>query len=657
MSPVYSLVVPIYNEEAVLPILLRRLDALMDALDAPGGGDLRRRRLAATQARSSSRPRRAPTARYRFIRLSRNFGHQIAITTGMERASGEAVIVMDADLQDPPEVVLEMIAKWQQGYEIVYAERLSRDGESRFKRLTADLFYRLLAKLSDVEIPRNVGDFRLVDRRALDAFLAMPERDRFVRGMFAWIGFRQTVVQFHRPARAAGETKYSLAKMIRLAANGVVSFSDAPLRLALWAGLAFSGLAILYGLWVIAMWAMNADLARGWSSIIVLTAFLGGANMLMTGVMGVYVGRIYGEVKRRPLYVIDRAVGLRSRGARNAGARRACPPPGAPEARHGDVRLSRPPPPALARRGCLPRWALVAAIGLAAIGLQLHFGLLGDVSWLITVDEKWLDGETPYLDFIEINPPASLMLYWPAVALARLIGVAPEFTVAAFRLPQHRGKPRSERGDPRPRRPARTHRAGRLRPSRWSRWRSCRASPSTSATNSPLLYGLPFLALAAARAARGPVDLPLAIVAGLGAGVDGRHQAALRAGRDRPRSLSRSPHRLSRAARLRRILCRGGGRARLCRARRKMLSRITSRRSAARRRALRADPRTAARRCWPARAPLIRLRARRCDGADRGARPRRRRWSPCLRSARSALSPPSSCRARAGSIRSIRRSR
>jgi dolichol-phosphate mannosyltransferase len=249
-------------------------------------------------------------SRYRFVRLSRNFGHQVAITTGMDSASGQAVVVMDADLQDPPEVVLEMIAKWREGYEVVYAQRLSRDGESWFKRITADLFYRLLSRLSDVEIPRDVGDFRLVDRKALDSFLAMPERDRFVRGMFSWIGFRQAVVPFHRPARAAGETKYSLAKMIRLAASGVVSFSDAPLRLAFWGGLAVCGSAALYALWVVALWAMNADLARGWSSIILLTTFLGGANMLMTGVLGVYIGRIHTEVKRRPLYVVERAVGF-----------------------------------------------------------------------------------------------------------------------------------------------------------------------------------------------------------------------------------------------------------------------------------------------------------------------------------------------------------
>jgi len=326
MTPVYSLVIPIYNEEAVLPILLRRLDALLDAFDAPAEAIL-----VDDGSRDASpivlEAKARADGRYRFIKLSRNFGHQIAITTGMERAAGRAVIVMDADLQDPPEVALDLVAKWKEGYEIVYAERLSREGESGFKRVTADLFYRLLGKLSDVEIPRNVGDFRLVDRKALDSFLAMPERDRFVRGMFAWIGFRQAVVPFHRPPRAAGASKYSLAKMIRLAVNGVVSFSDAPLRVALWAGLAISSLAILYGVWVIALWAMNANLARGWSSIIVVVTFLGGANMLMTGVMGVYVGRIYTEVKRRPLYIVDKAVGFEAAAeepaARPAAAKRA----------------------------------------------------------------------------------------------------------------------------------------------------------------------------------------------------------------------------------------------------------------------------------------------------------------------------------------------
>jgi hypothetical protein len=187
----------------------------------------------------------------------------------------------------------------------------SRQGESRFKRETADLFYRLKGRLGDVSTPRNAGDFRLVDRRALDCFLAMPARDRFVRGMFAWIGFRQGTVTFDRPPRAAGESKYSLRKMISLAANGIISFSDAPLRLALWAGAAVSALAFIYGLSVIGRWALSdPSLERGWSSTIVIIAALGGANMLMTGVIGIYVGRIYAEAKGRPLYIVERAIGF-----------------------------------------------------------------------------------------------------------------------------------------------------------------------------------------------------------------------------------------------------------------------------------------------------------------------------------------------------------
>jgi glycosyltransferase involved in cell wall biosynthesis len=204
-----------------------------------------------------------------------------------------------------------MVAKWKEGYDVVTAERASRRGESRFKRATADLFYRLMGRLGDVSTPRNAGDFRLVDRRALDCFLAMPERDRFVRGMFAWIGFRQATVTFDRPPRAAGTSKYSLRKMTRLAANGIISFSDAPLRLALWAGAAVSALAFVYGLSVIGRWALSdPSLERGWSSTIVIIAALGGANMLMTGVIGLYVGRIYAESKGRPLYIVERVVGF-----------------------------------------------------------------------------------------------------------------------------------------------------------------------------------------------------------------------------------------------------------------------------------------------------------------------------------------------------------
>ena len=314
----YSIVIPVFNEEAVLPVLLRRLDLLLARLDEPAEA------IFVDDGSSDSSPvvlqaltKRDP--RFRYIGLSRNFGHQIAITAGMDAAQGKAIVVMDADLQDPPEIVEQLIAKWKEGYDVVYARRLSRAGESRFKRATAHLFYRMLGSISSIGIPVDVGDFRLIDRKVLDALRQMPEQDRFVRGMFAWVGFRQAVVKFHRPPRAAGESKYSLVKMLRLALSGVVSFSDAPLRVALWAGLAISSTAALYGLWVIVMWAMNADFARGWSSIVVLVTFLGGANMLMTGVLGVYVGRIYSEVKRRPLYVVEREAGFAPSAAETTG--------------------------------------------------------------------------------------------------------------------------------------------------------------------------------------------------------------------------------------------------------------------------------------------------------------------------------------------------
>jgi glycosyltransferase involved in cell wall biosynthesis len=311
-SPVavrYSIVIPIFNEEAVLPILLRRLDALMDKLDGPaetifvddGSTDCSSIVLEA-KARDDHR--------CRYIGLTRNFGHQVAISAGMDAAKGDAVVVMDGDLQDPPEVVLDMIAKWKEGYQIVCGRRLAREGESAFKRWTAGLFYRLLGRLSAIEIPSEVGDFRLVDRQALDAFRAMPEHDRFVRGMFAWLGFRAAEVAFRRPARVAGDSKYPLRKMLRLAVNGFIGFSDAPLRLAIWAGMSVSGLALLYGFYVIGLWLTGSSLVTGWSSTIVIVSFLCGINMLMTGIMGLYVGRIHAEVKGRPLYVVGRRVGF-----------------------------------------------------------------------------------------------------------------------------------------------------------------------------------------------------------------------------------------------------------------------------------------------------------------------------------------------------------
>jgi polyisoprenyl-phosphate glycosyltransferase len=303
--PRYSLIIPVLNEAAVLPALLTRLDTLMAALDGPaevvfvddGSTD-------DTAATLRDRERRDP--RYRLVQLSRNFGHQAAITAGMNVSRGDAVIVMDADLQDPPELVLELVAKWREGFQVVYAQRTARHDESAFKRWTAHLFYLGLRRLTAVDIPRDVGDFRLVDRQVVDAFRAMPERDRFVRGMFGWLGFRQTAVPFERQGREAGETKYSLVKMVKLAVSGVVSFSDAPLKLALWMGFGVSTAALLYGLYVIASaLAGGHGLVAGWASTIVVVSFLCGLNMMLTGVVGLYVGRIHAEVKGRPLYVVN----------------------------------------------------------------------------------------------------------------------------------------------------------------------------------------------------------------------------------------------------------------------------------------------------------------------------------------------------------------
>jgi polyisoprenyl-phosphate glycosyltransferase len=310
---VYSFVIPLFNEEAVLPILLHRMDRLLEQLDAPAevifvddGSTDTCGIVAAGRARDD--------ARYRYVALSRNFGHQIAITAGMDAAAGDAVIIMDADLQDPPEVALDLIRRWREGYEIVYAQRLSREGETALKLWTASLFYKALRKLTAVDIPQNVGDFRLVDRRALDAFRAMPERDRFVRGMFGWMGFRQTAVPFHRPAREAGSTKYGWRKMLRLAFDGIVGFSDIPLRLALWIGSLVSLGALGYGLFVmaLALFGGGAGMVQGWASTIIVLSFIAGMNLITTGIVGLYVGRIHNEVKQRPLYIVGRTEGFRA---------------------------------------------------------------------------------------------------------------------------------------------------------------------------------------------------------------------------------------------------------------------------------------------------------------------------------------------------------
>jgi dolichol-phosphate mannosyltransferase len=258
--------------------------------------------------------------RFKIVQLSRNFGHQIAITAGMDVAAGQAVIVMDADLQDPPEVILEMAARWQEGFEVVYAVRERRDGETLFKRKTATLFYGIQRRLAEIEQPVEVGDFRLVDRRALDAFLLMRERNRYVRGMFSWVGFKQTAVPYRRASREAGESKYPLRKMVRLAFDGFVGFSTAPLRLALALGLLMAGASVLYGLVAIAIKLADPKLVPGYASLLVTITFLAGVQLTVIGMVGQYVARIYDEVRARPLYLVREARGFSPASRARSGA-------------------------------------------------------------------------------------------------------------------------------------------------------------------------------------------------------------------------------------------------------------------------------------------------------------------------------------------------
>jgi polyisoprenyl-phosphate glycosyltransferase len=302
-------VIPVFNERESLPELLARLTAVIDGLDGDcevifvddcsydGSGEL----LLELQR---SDPR------CRVLRFARNFGHQVAITAGLDFARGQAVIVMDADLQDPPEVVPDLVARWQEGYEVVFAVRERREGEGWLKRTTAAWFYRVLRRVASIDMPVDVGDFRLVDRRALDAFRSMRERSRYVRGMFSWIGFRQIGVSYSRPQRFAGEAKYSFSKSLKLAVDGIVSFSNAPLRLALFWGFFFSVVSFLVGIFAVVAKLAGAFVVPGWASILVVVSFLGGIQLTLMGMMGVYVGRIYEEVKSRPLYVVREAHGF-----------------------------------------------------------------------------------------------------------------------------------------------------------------------------------------------------------------------------------------------------------------------------------------------------------------------------------------------------------
>ncbi len=299
----YSVVAPVYNEIEIVDEFCKRVTDVMDStgeswelvlVDDGSSDGSTERILELATVNKHIRP----------LIFARNFGHQIAITAGWDHARGDAVTIIDADLQDPPEVILEMIEKWKEGYQVVYAVRAEREGESWFKLWTASLFYRLIYRITDVKIPVDTGDFRLMDRKVVDVLKSMKERYRFPRGMSAWVGFKQVGVEYKRAARFAGETKYPFTKMLKLALTAITGFSFFPLQVASYFGFASSGLAILVIPIVIAMRMTGSQFLEGQASTLIAVLFLGGVQLISLGILGEYIGRLYDEAKGRPLYII-----------------------------------------------------------------------------------------------------------------------------------------------------------------------------------------------------------------------------------------------------------------------------------------------------------------------------------------------------------------
>jgi polyisoprenyl-phosphate glycosyltransferase len=302
-----SVVVPLYNEEANVPELLRRITAIMDRVTAAHGETYeivavndgsRDGTLAVLRAARSAQPRLV------VVDLSRNFGHQIAATAGLETARGDAVVLMDGDLQDPPELIEGFLERWREGYDVVYATRKTRRGESFFKVLTARVFYRTIRRLTNVAIPVDTGDFRLMSRRVVDALALAREKNRFLRGLVSWVGYKQIGIEYERDARLSGETKYPFSKMLRFAIDGITSFSEIPLRLATYLGFCVSAFAFFYSILVIVLKILGYN-EPGYTSMMVAILFLGGVQLITIGIAGEYIGRIYDEVKARPLYLLS----------------------------------------------------------------------------------------------------------------------------------------------------------------------------------------------------------------------------------------------------------------------------------------------------------------------------------------------------------------
>jgi len=303
-----SVIVPMYNEEEVIGTTFTRLKEVMDST-----GD----RYELIFVNDGSKDRSADIIRELsnehkevvLIDFSRNFGHQIAITAGMDYARGDAIIIIDADLQDPPEIMLQMIEKWREGYEVVYGKRIKRKGETWFKKTTAMMFYRTLRALTSVDIPNDTGDFRLIDRKVCDVLKGLKEKNRFVRGLISWIGFKQTSVEFVREERFAGETKYPLKRMLQFALDAITSFSYKPLRIASYIGFTISFVSFIYLLIVLYQRLFTESTTAGWASIVAINLLFNGIILILLGVIGEYIGRIYDETKNRPLYIVREAVG------------------------------------------------------------------------------------------------------------------------------------------------------------------------------------------------------------------------------------------------------------------------------------------------------------------------------------------------------------
>ncbi len=302
-TPVLSILVPCYNEQESIAACHAKLHQVLGELGLSyelvfvddGSKDA---------TLSILRSLQAADPRIVVVQLARNFGHQLAVSAGFAVVRGSAVVITDADLQDPPEVIRAMVAKWQQGFHVVYGVRTRRAGESRFKVLSAKLFYRIIQRLSDVAIPLDSGDFRLLDRRVVDALLSMPERHRLLRAMCSWVGFRQTGVLYQRDARFAGTTKYPFGKMMHLALDGIFSFSTAPLRMLTYTGFGAAVLSFIGIVWALMVRILTRHWVAGWATLFVGVLFLSGLQMISLGVIGEYLGRVYTEVKQRPLVVI-----------------------------------------------------------------------------------------------------------------------------------------------------------------------------------------------------------------------------------------------------------------------------------------------------------------------------------------------------------------